>query len=90
MESMQSPPTVPLSAEEFLSILEITTADLLVAETAAQFDEILAATVLLLQERMPDPAGAARVIAAFSRGVMKGAGCPFPWQRRAAVDTGPF
>ena len=86
MEAMQSPPSVPLSAENFLSILEVTTADLLVAETAAQFDELLAATVLLLQERMPDPAGAARVIAAFTRGVMEGAGCPFPWQRRTAID----
>ena len=82
MESTQLPSTAPLSAEDFLSILEVTTADLMAAETAAQFDEMLAATVLLLQERMPDPASAARVIAAFVRGVMEGAGCPFPWQRR--------
>jgi hypothetical protein len=54
------------------------------AETAAQFDEALAVTVITLQELMPDPAGAARVIAAFTRGVIEGVGCPLPWQRRGA------
>ena len=73
---MESTATEPLSVEDFLLILESTTADLLVAETAAQF----ATTLLLLQERLP--VSAARVIAAFVRGIMEGAGCPFPWQRR--------
>jgi len=61
-------------------------ADLRAAETPAQFDETVAVTVLVLQERIPDPASAARVIAAFVRGVLEGAGCPFPWQQRAAVE----
>ena len=71
-------PTAGLSASTTQSACPVCTARRK-AKTAAEFDNELAASVQLLQDRLPNQASAARCIAAFVRGVLEGAGCALPW-----------
>jgi len=74
----------PLSAEDFLAIIEVGTAAWMRAKTASEFDQEVAVTILCLQENSADPRVAAWCIAAFMRGVLEGAGIKFPWHPEKA------
>jgi hypothetical protein len=83
VEPSPGPPSAPVSApldvEEYLTIVSLAEKKLRRAKTAEQFDLELAVTILCLQDRLADPTRTARVIAAFVRGVLEGAGCALPW-----------
>jgi hypothetical protein len=68
-----------MDVEEFLAIRDVIQSDLMAAKTPEQFDEALVGLLVLVHERVPNPASASRVIGAFMRGVLEGAGCTLPW-----------
>lgn len=89
-EALEQPsPIKTMRADEYFTLLSVVTEKMFEVKTPAELDEEFMVMLMLLHERLPDPASVARATAGFMRGVLEGAGCRFPWMMVPVRRGGP-